>query len=252
VLPAWLAALAGQARRPDQTLLLINDSSDQSWAIANGPWWTCMSVPRVDPFLWTVHAERYDTGHPHYERGSGYTVDHHANLASVRNRWIERALAQWPQATHLWMVDSDVLPEPDCLALLLAADKDVVAAPVRNGEKAWNFMSGYRHHEGSVEPVRMPGEAEMLAAGALPFEVALLGACTLVRRAVLDTWIGVDPAVGVNTPHQPPQPLVRFAPHPRGEDLAFCAAARAAGYQLFVEPRARTAHWMDPDKEPLR
>jgi hypothetical protein len=69
---------------------------------------------------------------------------------------------------------------------------------------------------------------------------------------VLEAWIGVDPAVGVNTPYQPPQPFVRFAPHPRGEDIAFCAAARAAGYSLWIEPRARCAHWMDPEAEPLR
>jgi GT2 family glycosyltransferase len=157
-------------------------------------------------------------------------------------------------ATHLWMVDSDVLPEPDCLALLLAADKDVVAAPVRNGEKAWNFMTGEMggvpYRDAIAHWVLMEAMADSEHYG--PFLVSLLGACTLVRRAVLDTWVGVDPAVGVDAPHQPPQPLVRFAPHPRGEDLAFCAAARAAGYQLFVEPRARCAHWMDPDKEPLR
>jgi GT2 family glycosyltransferase len=270
VLPAWLAALGGQARRPEAVFVLVNVSDDGSEGLGEiggtypilppreGRAVTVSWSRRDDPDSWsgdrmfTVSkpiVERYDTGHPHYERGSGYTVDHHANLASVRNRWIERALAQWPQATHLWMVDSDVLPEPDCRELLLAADKDVVAAPVRNGENAWNFMR--LSDLSTSEPRRSPAD-EMALSQETPAAVTLLGACTLVRRAVLDTWVGVDPAVGVDVPHQPPQPLVRFASHPRGEDLAFCAAARAAGYQLWVEPRARCAHWMDPDKEPLR
>jgi hypothetical protein len=86
-----------------------------------------------------------------------------------------------------------------------------------------------------------------------PFLVSLLGACTLVRRAVLaPAWkdAGNETASISIPPYGTEFP--RFAHHPRGEDLAFCAAARAAGYQLFVEPRARCAHWMDPEAEPLR
>ena len=41
----------------------------------------------------------------------------------------------WPQATHLWVVDSDILPAPDCLEKLLEVDQPVVGAyvPVAEG-----------------------------------------------------------------------------------------------------------------------
>lgn len=184
-----------------------------------------------------ISFEVFNTGHPGWHRGSRedgwktgphptYHEDNCANNARVRNRWIERALKLWPQATHLWSVDSDVLPKKDCLERLLAADKDIVAAVVRNGERAYNFMLDWI----DFEPARTGHEADAVA-GDAPFPVSLLGACVLIRREVLVR-----------------EPLVRFAAHPRGEDFPFCEAARLAGYQLWVEPRARTEHWMGKDE----
>ena len=62
------------------------------------------------------------------------------NMSKVRNHWIDEALKRWPQATHFWMVDSDVLPNRDVLQLLLDAKEPIIGGIVRHGENAYSFM----------------------------------------------------------------------------------------------------------------
>jgi GT2 family glycosyltransferase len=232
-----LDSLAAQTVAPGAIFHLLNDSSDETEAVYQGSEWAdCYEV--------------FNTGHPGWSRGtraSGWretddgtllrNADAYANLARVRNRWIDRALKYHPQATHLWSVDSDVLPDPDVLEKLLTADEAVVAAVVRNSERTYNFMQNYEYGE----PQRS-GMEDSYVRNVSPeatFEVTLLGACVLIRREVVS-----DRDWGAHC---------RFGPHPIGEDVPFCQAAQAAGFKLWLEPRARTRHFMDgPGKEPLR
>lgn len=157
-----------------------------------------------------------------------YRDDNHYALSQLRNEWVESALFWGDDLTHYWLVDSDVLPDPSCLRLLLEADKDIVAAVVKNGPgHTWNFMTGR-------DPYGTPTRTfldEKCAELNIPFRVPLVGACVLIKAEVLRK---MGPAFGA---------------HPRGEDFPFCAAASAHGYDLWVHPLARTTHVMGPTTE---
>lgn len=238
---AWIierhvAAVKEQAPRPT-CFYLVNDSDDRTEQFL----YECMPGALDD-------YEVFDTNHQGYTRTGEhrYHDDQHANLASLRNHWIERALELYPQASHLWMVDSDVVPDPDCLEKLLAADKDIVAGVVRNGDGAWNFMtvSELVHGVGDV-PTRTRVDEVNLHHETDPFEVSLLGACVLVKREVLERKTQEKAEFFDATIfYQPSVPAVRFWSHPRGEDFTWCSAAKAAGFDLWLQPLARTMHWM--------
>jgi GT2 family glycosyltransferase len=250
---AWIirehvAALRAQTRPPDGMIYVTGDNEDSTEG----------DVRRLqrDPATWSPEKRCYDpflrvaqfrTGSPHWSRdieGQKYTGDDHASLARVYNRCLDEALAITPEATHVWLLDSDVIPGPNVLELLLAADKDLVSAVVRNSPGALNFMAG---HAGQTslsgvkhpEPWRTGYEHIVVDAKPGPFVVSFLSACTLIRREVLE--------------YDRDYLRVRFAAHPRSHDFPFCATAREAGFSLWIEPRARTAHYFHgPGKEPLR
>lgn len=289
--PLWIGAMAVQARRPDGALVVVDEPEQgegtfSAWDAALREEGGCgfqagssqLPVPNWDkrkPWFLETYPHPSAKGWHRGTRESGwrevpegvagrYTDDQHAHLARLRNWTVERAMGLWPQASHLWFCDSDVAPEPDVLELLLAADKEVVAAVVRNGERAWNFMmrlidgeplrSGY---EGSVLDLNRPE----------PFVVSMTGACTLYRRKVFelrghpaDDMAIVERSGGFsslplrgNEPiEQCGEPLVRWGAHPRGEDIAFAIEVRRAGVELWIEPRARTQHYMELGRKPLR
>lgn len=187
-----------------------------------------------------VHVEEFNTNSPHWSRdrpGEKYTGDDHASLSRVYNRMVDRALERFPDATHLWLVDSDVLPEPGCLERLLEADKDVIAAVVRHSKTAFNFMTGEQDGEprrgseaawldSSREMMRHPQIRRVL------IPATFLSCCVLYRRAVLEN------------------PAHRFAPHPRSHDFPMQAALRASGLDLWVHPLARAEHVMEEPVSP--
>jgi hypothetical protein len=190
-----------------------------------------------------VTVEVFDTGCPawHRSREPRYSLNDHANLALVYNRMIDRALELWPQATHLWLCDSDVVPEPDCLRLLLEADKDVISAVVALGpEGPWNFMC--EENPVSKEAERSGTEETLLELVRYPFPVTFLSACTLVKREVLETLTRVTGYFDSSNVDMKTRDGCRFAPHPHSHDFPFVASLRAAGYYLWVHPLARTAH----------
>lgn len=225
VLPRWATALYGQGRKPDAAYLLLNDCTDGSRLLLEGV--------SEQPGAWPAAFDVLNTGAEGYDRiAPRYST---ANIARLRNELTGRVLARWPQATHLWSVDSDILPDPDVLEKLLAADKPVCAAVVRNSTApVWNFWRGaqefgWRGQPGySWRPCRLGGRdnelAEELALGGdRPFSVTMTGACVLIRRDVLDAG-------------------VRYADNVDGEDVAWSMAAREKGFPLYVHPLARTRH----------
>lgn len=212
ILPTWLESTRRQTRPPDAQYVLLNDCTDDSSSV--------IDRSRVD-------VEVINTGDPGWDRVEPrYSI---ANIAQLRNSMIDRVLALYPDMTHLWSVDSDVEPEPDCLELLLEADEPLVAAPVRNGDEVYNFMRGGWGLDGA----RRDGfEKWMVETMATPFPVTITGACVLIAREILDEGI-------------------RYEDHPQGEDVGFHLQLDRrrsrkpwVTWPPWVQPLARTRHHM--------
>lgn len=254
-------ALWGQGRPPERLLFVEGDSEDRTRDEILGLIADIDQVPGpVGPP--GVYLRRFDTGCPGWSRDGNprYSINDHEALARVYNECIDEALRRWTEATHIWMIDSDVEPAPDVLALLLAAEKDVVAAALQNSPGAWNFTLGYGDSKrfGQPAPFRTGEEATAIAFAesdaqiglGAPMQVTLVSACVLYRREVLERLETWDELTDGTTVHRP---RCRFAPDPRSHDFGMMRALRAAGIQPWVEPRARCAHWYyGPDREPLR
>ncbi|MHB2020337.1 MAG: hypothetical protein ACYCW6_25655 [Candidatus Xenobia bacterium] len=137
-------------------------------------------------------------------------------LAAVRNVLADQALAA---GADLLSVDSDILLGRDHLVRLDRARLPIVAGVVSNSpDRA--LVAGMRNYEAAS-----PRLDRAALAGLAP--VVWTGACVLIRREVL--------AAGV-----------RWAFDPRGEDVAFCARARALGFPPYVNGGIRPLHVMRP------
>lgn len=213
----WYFSLRTQDKVPNATFVLLNDCSDFSESLMSDLSFAAGS--RWDERLYDLHFEVINTGDHGYDRI--YPRYSTANLATLRNEMMDRVLARWPQCTHVWSVDSDVLPDPDVLEKLLEANLPVVAAVVANNATGavFNFFGG----SDDDGPRRAGLDVMALTFNTSPFEVTMTGACVLISRDVLDAG-------------------VRYADHPRGEDVAWSVSARNAGFPLHVHPLARTRH----------
>lgn len=181
----------------------------------------------TEDVLWQEGADFkvLNTGEPGWHRGNrkkGWHGDmryQFDNLAKVRNAWREHLLEFYPEATHYWSCDSDIVPDADCLQYLLDADKPCIGARIPSGQVSFNFMLG-RDDEG---PRRNREEHEYVKRKE-PFEVTLTGACMLIRRDVLES--------------------VQWDYHQRGEDIPFSEACTKLGYGPWLHPLARGTHYM--------
>jgi len=133
------------------------------------------------------------------------------------------------KAPYLFMLDSDVLPPPDIIERLMAHDKPVIGGYYRKKEKF-----PIKQLDGSIEMIQRPvvydyskydeeKKHHMYTQRISPKEglesVDGMGAgCWLIKREVVE-------AVG-DSPYT-------FAES--GEDLAFCRAVHAAGYDVWVD-----------------
>lgn len=161
---------------------------------------------------------RYDTGFLGWHR-TGEPRYSSENMAPLRNLWGEEAVRRWPQLTHLWVVDSDVLPAADVLSRLLALNRPIAGAwvPGCTPCEGWSSERG-RAVRSHWEERR--GE---------PFRATMLGGCYLIRRDAWDAGL-------------------RWAPHPQGEDGGFGDSARKLGLEMWADPLARCEHVMEEPK----
>lgn len=239
----WLGAMAAQARKPDAVLVVVDEPEDRvtelTWGVVasdcerNGLAPTkVVAYPHPSAPGWSRGTRESGWREPEPGASGRYSDDQHAHLARLRNWTVERALELWPQCTHVWCTDSDVAPEPDVLELLLAADKEVVAAVVRNGERAWNFFSGESWRQNPPEPYRN-GTEPLIVTCKEPVKVTMTGASILLRLDAIKAGY-------------------RWAPDLKGEDVGAAKIARAHGIELWLHPIARTLHYFNgPDEEPL-
>lgn len=207
---------------PAYDYYLINDSTDDT-ALQ-------LASARARP-----NFDEIQTNEPGWARDSEprYSM---ANLARLRNAWLSRAMKYWPGVTHFWCVDSDVLPAVDTLERLLEADKDIVAAPVRNNrDTAFNFLDW---DDGRQMYTRMALREKLnprrsrhgypWRLGSELFQVHLTGACMLIKREVIDSG-------------------VLWAAREQGEDAGFADAALERSFETWIDPGCSTVHWMDPE-----
>jgi hypothetical protein len=172
---------------------------------------------------------RHDTGEPGYTRdGSDGPRYRSAHMAAERNLWAAEALMQWPHLTHLWVVDSDVLPAPDVLQRLLALEAPVAAAfvPTADGVTPIHMMGW----DGKEFMARRTGEEKLLTK---PHVATLVGGCYLIKR-----WVLGDADYG--SFHSP------WMEHPQGEDGGFAGYVRSQiRLPMMVDPLAKCEHRME-------
>jgi hypothetical protein len=172
-----------------------------------------------------------DSGHellPPLEQlppGTGYGrgADTHSwDPASVaRVAFIKNHAIRWflnSPATHLMLVDADLILQPGTITHMLDADLPILcqvfwtkwkADGTEESPNCWDYHpTGYYNRE-SFEKLRTPGH----------YEVGGLGACTLIRRDVLEAGVDFTPVVGVDY---------------FGEDRHFCVRAAARNIPLTV------------------
>lgn len=208
IVERYLSAV--KANNPDVVFMLEGDSTDGTREYLDG---------RVDILV-------HDTGEPGYTRdGSDGPRYNSAHMGRERNLWAEEALKRWPQATHLFVCDSDVLPEPDVLNRLLALHAPVAAAYVPIGDGVTpTHMIGFDYT--NFRPCRT-GEEKTLTK---PHAVTMVGSCYLIEAQ----WLRFE----IN-------PI--WSEHPQGEDGGHANFWRRKGLPMMVDPMAKCLHLMKRD-----
>lgn len=150
--------------------------------------------------------------------GISHNWSHQAvtRISTIKNAAIAEFLET--DASHLFLLDADVLVRPETVDHLQAQDADVVSAVywTRFGVRepylpnVWDFDSYGFDGPQSVIRLRDPGH----------YIVGGLGACTLLHRKVLEA--GVDFSA---------VPIVRMW----GEDRSFCVRATVHGFELIAD-----------------
>jgi hypothetical protein len=153
-------------------------------------------------------------------------------VASFKNRIIQEAVEK--EYDYLFLVDSDLLLNPETLKHLVSAEKDIVSEifwtswspdsiPLPNVwiSDGYNLVQQSKDENLSSEQqvFRM---AKFLAELRMPgiYKVGGLGACTLISRKALLKGINYDKIYNLT--------LV-------GEDRHFCVRAAVLGFDLFVD-----------------
>lgn len=133
-------------------------------------------------------------------------------ITEIKNAAIQRFLETDHEA--LFLVDSDLLLPKGLVEHLWSADKQIIAAvfytfwtPVKEGPNVWDLNP--MKYTQDPQRFKKPGH----------YKVGGLGACTLIRRQVLEDRISFKPIFGVEM---------------WGEDRAFSIRASVHGYNLIA------------------
>jgi hypothetical protein len=177
-------------------LWVYDDNTDkESSALLRGAVTVLPPIPDLDE---SVYLRGEDT---HLWNVSTYN-----RVAKIKNAAIDRFLQT--SEDLLFLIDSDVLLQPGTLTHLDEAQLPILAAVY------WTKWSPHHGRGPNMwgsppEPLREPGH----------HVVNGLGACTLIRREVLEKGVRFDPQPGLES---------------EGEDRWFCRLAQDAGFQLVM------------------
>lgn len=160
-------------------------------------------------------------------------------VAEYKNRIIDYAKRQHFDA--LFLIDSDLLLQPDTLEVLLNSQKDIVSEifwtswqpNALPAPQVWlsDQYTQYEHApneqlSAQEKLVRQMAFYSKLRVPGL-YEVGGLGACTLIRRSALDAGVDFCPIKNVSF---------------WGEDRHFCIRAAALGFSLYVDTHRPAFH----------
>ena len=151
-----------------------------------------------------------------------WTQDNLNKMPQLRNATIQRAL---DGGYDYWFsVDTDLVLHPLTLKTLLEANKDIISevfwTQAPNG-KWWcnGWMYDQADAAGRLDEWRTPGR----------YKVGMTGACTLVKRRVLEAGVSYDAI-----------PNIRRALW--GEDRWFCIRAAVLGYEMWLDTHYPATH----------
>ncbi len=156
-------------------------------------------------------------------------------ISRARNMLLERFLST--EADYLLMADTDVVFTANDVRLLLEARKPIVGALYYgilggNPESTFPVALTYQGLEGK------PGKV-LQSLDKAPRHLCRVGAVgmglTLIRRDVVEA---LEPSSTLNKPFAE---RVYDGRH-HGEDAVFCLEAKKAGFDTWLEPKARVGH----------
>ncbi len=143
-------------------------------------------------------------------------------MSALRNELVDAVFEQYPVDAIL-TCDSDVLLEPEGAEKLLSVDADLVCAPVRNGDRAYDVFTYIDRglHRGRIT------RDDTRSSRVIP--VASGGAALLIHRRCWDAGL-------------------RYEPSPQSENPGLGNAAKRLGLKYRCHLGVRTVHWMEKDK----
>lgn len=156
-------------------------------------------------------------------------------VSYARNMCVEALLQS--DCTHIWFVDSDTVPQPDAMNLLLGADKDVITGVTRvlkedtdKIQKAVPMVAVFDPNATNPDGTKGGYRPVMRAKGIGPIDVC--GAsCLMIKRAVFeklgDQPLFTEESWGDN----------------RGEDFRFCQKLAEAGVEMWAHFDVKCVHW---------
>lgn len=159
---------------------------------------------------------------------SGNKID---KITALKNQIIDYFLKG--DYTHIFFIDSDLVLHPRSLKSLLESNKDIVsnifwtkwqentdALPQVWLKDFYTLYNAHMLYPKSEQEARKE-TAEFLASLRVPgvYRVGGLGACTLIRRGVLEAGVNFSPIYNISF---------------WGEDRSFCIRAVAYGFELYV------------------
>ena len=176
-------------------------------------------IPEMrDTDRWTTFDT--DTDYQKTDDNHIWTWDNMDRMMVLRNETIRYALENG--FDYWFSVDSDVIMRPETLRILLEADKDIVSEifwTKSPSGKVWCNAWMEDQATGMLEEWRTPGL----------YECGMTGACTLVKRAVLEAGVSYARI-----------PNIRKALW--GEDRHFCIRAACLGFRMWIDSHAEATH----------
>jgi hypothetical protein len=168
-----------------------------------------------------------------YSRNADNRYDMH-HLARTRQLWVDEVLECYPDISHLWSVDSDIIVDPQCLHHLLAAQVRMAGARVHLSEHNPNIYNVMTQWGRDNQPYRS-GHEHAYADYLRKVPATWVGACVLYEQEVFtDLECAYYDDDVANT-----RPL-------RMEELSIVRHLRRIGDGPWWVPMAHTTHLMTP------
>jgi rhamnopyranosyl-N-acetylglucosaminyl-diphospho-decaprenol beta-1,3/1,4-galactofuranosyltransferase len=204
-----LDGLAGQTHAPDAVVVVDNASTDHTRDVLDAA-----DVPGLQRI--------------HLTENTGGAGGFHTGVAAAREQGFDR----------VWVIDDDVVPAPDCLAVLMALDEPCLAAVREDRSGALVEKAATRfdlRNPLHARPKRSMVETDFGTRAAMPERVAVENVAFegfLVRREVIDRIGLPDPAFFIFY-----------------DDCDYAIRAREAGYTIWAVRDAVLVRQLDFDQQ---